>query len=238
MLSHEQINNNTKHSLQHFIPAQNLYEVLHVTPTASGSNISAAYRRLALIHHPDRLGGSDEAFKAMKAAYDVLSDAAGRVYYNAQAFPRGTDSQSGEDEDQDVYSEPSSSSSDSESDSCASCASKAIQIEALKRKVALLVQELAEKRRRSSQGAGPSEKRRHSSQGAGPSGSQGGTCHGRSAGGGTFECGKCHAKLSTKPHLKRHAKVCSKDNPMACPNCGKIYYLKQSLNRHMRSRHP
>ena len=237
MLTREQIQNFIKLSLQHFKQAQNLNEVLHVTPTASNSEISAAYHRLALLYQ-DNKGGSGVAFKVMKAAYDVLSDAAGRVYYNAQAFPRGTDSQSGEDGDQDVYSEPSPSSSDSESDSCASCASKAIQIAALKRKVALLVQQLAEERRRSSQGAGPSEKRRRSSQDAGPSGSQGGTSHGRSAGGGIFECGKCHKKLSTKPHLKRHTKVCSKGNPMACAICGKVYFLKESLNRHMGSKHP
>ena len=167
-------------------------------------------------------GGSGVAFKAMKAAYVVLSDAAGRNYYNAKTFPPRADSESDEDEDQDVYSVSSSSSSDSESDSCASCASKAMQIEALKRKVALLEQQLAEERRRSSQSAGPS-------------GSQGGTRHERSA--GAFECGKCHKKFSSRPHLKRHDKVCSKANPMACPVCAKIYFLKEGLKRHMDSRH-
>ena len=38
----------------------NLYAVLEVEPSADADTIKRAYRRLALVHHPDKNNGNDE----------------------------------------------------------------------------------------------------------------------------------------------------------------------------------
>ena len=53
------------------------YKVLGVAKNASASEIKKAYRKLAQQHHPDRTKGdkeSEERFKEISAAYDVLGD--------------------------------------------------------------------------------------------------------------------------------------------------------------------
>lgn len=57
------------------------YEVLGVGKQASPDEIKKAYRRLATEHHPDR-GGSDEKFKELSEAYEVLKDADKRRRYD------------------------------------------------------------------------------------------------------------------------------------------------------------
>lgn len=61
------------------IPAR--YAVLELTPSASISDIRQSYRRLALIHHPDR-GGDASKMKAINDAYAVLSDPRKRAAYD------------------------------------------------------------------------------------------------------------------------------------------------------------
>ncbi len=61
------------------------YEVLGVARTASGDEIKAAYRRLALKHHPDHNPGDPEAekrFKECARAYEVLADQQRRARYD------------------------------------------------------------------------------------------------------------------------------------------------------------
>ena len=58
------------------------YKVLGVVSTASDKEITRAYRKLAKEHHPDANPGSEERFKEISAAYDVLGDAEKRKEYD------------------------------------------------------------------------------------------------------------------------------------------------------------
>lgn len=61
------------------------YEVLGVSRTATDQELKAAYRRLALQHHPDRNPGdveAEERFKTCSEAYQVLSDPQKRAAYD------------------------------------------------------------------------------------------------------------------------------------------------------------
>ncbi|HUY43421.1 MAG TPA: molecular chaperone DnaJ [Acidimicrobiales bacterium] len=58
------------------------YKVLGVTSTATDKEISRAYRKLAKAHHPDTNPGSEERFKSISVAYDVLGDAEKRKEYD------------------------------------------------------------------------------------------------------------------------------------------------------------
>src|SRR5260370_5964540 len=65
--------------------AQTPYEVLGVKPDASAEEIRKAYRKLAKELHPDLNPGKPAAearFKAVTAAYDILSDAEKRGRYD------------------------------------------------------------------------------------------------------------------------------------------------------------
>src|SRR3712207_134315 len=65
--------------------ARDYYEVLGVSRTASEAELKAAYRKLAMEHHPDRNGGCENAagkFKEINEAYSVLSDAQKRAAYD------------------------------------------------------------------------------------------------------------------------------------------------------------
>lgn len=46
--------------------------VLGIAADAPMSEVTAAYRRMAQLHHPDRNGGSYEKFIQIKQAYDAL----------------------------------------------------------------------------------------------------------------------------------------------------------------------
>jgi DnaJ-class molecular chaperone len=58
-----------------------LYKELNVEPNATSSEIKKAYRKLALIHHPDK-NGDPETFKKITAAYEILSDDEKRQQYD------------------------------------------------------------------------------------------------------------------------------------------------------------
>ena len=58
------------------------YKVLGVPEDASEDQLRRAYRKLAKQHHPDAHPGSEERFKEISAAYDVLSDPARRKEYD------------------------------------------------------------------------------------------------------------------------------------------------------------
>lgn len=65
--------------------AQDFYELLGVSRTASSDDIKKAFRKLAMQHHPDRNSGDKEAekkFKDLNHAYDVLKDPEKRAAYD------------------------------------------------------------------------------------------------------------------------------------------------------------
>ncbi|MBJ7447270.1 MAG: molecular chaperone DnaJ [Brevundimonas sp.] len=61
------------------------YEILEVERTIDAAGLKSAYRKLAMTHHPDRNGGSEESmarFKEISEAYTVLSDSQKRAAYD------------------------------------------------------------------------------------------------------------------------------------------------------------
>ena len=66
------------------MPEDNLYELLQVEPTADRRTIRSAYRRLMLLHHPDRNAGVDaqEVAQRLNRAYEVLREPERRAAYD------------------------------------------------------------------------------------------------------------------------------------------------------------
>ncbi len=66
-------------------PARDLYEVLGIRRDASGEEIKRAYRRLARELHPDVSSdpATEERFKEVAGAYEILSDPEKRARYDA-----------------------------------------------------------------------------------------------------------------------------------------------------------
>lgn len=58
-----------------------LYDLLGVARDASSDEIKKAYRKKAVVEHPDK-GGDKEKFQQIQEAYDVLSDEEKRNIYN------------------------------------------------------------------------------------------------------------------------------------------------------------
>src|ERR1700729_3609647 len=58
------------------------YKVLGGPETATDKDIGKAYRKLAKQYHPDANPGSEEQFKEISSAYDVLGDEAKRKEYD------------------------------------------------------------------------------------------------------------------------------------------------------------
>ena len=69
--------------------SSSLYETLGVPKNASQDEIKKAYRKLVREVHPDRNPGSEERFKEVQSAYDVLSDPEKRKQYDAIGTTNG-----------------------------------------------------------------------------------------------------------------------------------------------------
>jgi molecular chaperone DnaJ len=62
--------------------AKDYYKTLGVDKSASGDDIKKAYRKLAHQFHPDKGKGSEEKFKEVNEAYQVLSNSEKRSQYD------------------------------------------------------------------------------------------------------------------------------------------------------------
>lgn len=64
--------------------ASNYYEILGVERDATEAQIKKAYRKLALVLHPDKckLPGAEECFKSLSTAYSCLSNQSSRQSYD------------------------------------------------------------------------------------------------------------------------------------------------------------
>ena len=70
-------------------PKHDYYDTLGVARKASADDIRKAYRKLARKYHPDLNPGdksSEERFKTVQEAYDILSDAKKRQMYDQFGF--------------------------------------------------------------------------------------------------------------------------------------------------------
>lgn len=61
--------------------SDNKYEILGVAEDADQREIRAAYRKMAMIHHPDK-GGDKETFQSIQGAYETLGDEDARKRYD------------------------------------------------------------------------------------------------------------------------------------------------------------
>ncbi|KAI8060687.1 DnaJ domain-containing protein [Gongronella butleri] len=58
------------------------YEILGCVESSTPEQIKAEYKRLALLHHPDKHKGQETKYKAIKEAYDIVGDPEQRAKYD------------------------------------------------------------------------------------------------------------------------------------------------------------
>ena len=60
---------------------ESYYRILNLSENCSRNEVVDAYRKLAVIHHPDK-GGDSEKFKKISRAYEILTDKDKRSNYD------------------------------------------------------------------------------------------------------------------------------------------------------------
>ncbi|KAI8356727.1 DnaJ domain-containing protein [Choanephora cucurbitarum] len=59
-----------------------LYAILNCVDTSSPEQIKTEYKRLALLHHPDKTLSESNEFEKIKAAYEIIGDPRNRALYD------------------------------------------------------------------------------------------------------------------------------------------------------------
>lgn len=67
-----------------FVMSFDYYQILQVNSTATYAEIKAAYRKLAKLFHPDKNPDSEERFRIIKEAYEILIDDVKRNRYDVK----------------------------------------------------------------------------------------------------------------------------------------------------------
>jgi curved DNA-binding protein CbpA len=60
---------------------ESYYRILNLSENCSRNEVVDSYRKLAVIHHPDK-GGDSEKFKKISRAYEILTDKHKREKYD------------------------------------------------------------------------------------------------------------------------------------------------------------
>ena len=68
---------------------KSLYDILNVSVEANDDEIKKAYRKLSLQYHPDRNSGTEEKFKEINEANEILSDPVKRKQYDMECSGMG-----------------------------------------------------------------------------------------------------------------------------------------------------
>ncbi|CAD6506073.1 BgTH12-07005 [Blumeria graminis f. sp. triticale] len=84
-----------------------LYDLLGISPTATQAEIKKAYHRAALLHHPDKVSEdqrqeSEQKFKEVSSAYEILYDEEKRHLYNSHGMAAFDPSRGGPNMDSEV----------------------------------------------------------------------------------------------------------------------------------------
>lgn len=69
-------------------PARDAYEILEIRPECSQVVVTAAYRALAALYHPDASGGSSHRMAELNDAYALIRTPELRAVYDQQHNPR------------------------------------------------------------------------------------------------------------------------------------------------------
>ena len=64
---------------------KDLYKILDVDKSSTSNDIKRAYKKMAFKHHPDK-GGTEEKFKEISEAYEILSDDTKRKRYDLGGY--------------------------------------------------------------------------------------------------------------------------------------------------------
>jgi molecular chaperone DnaJ len=85
-------NNHRPQTIDHTEPlTKNHYKVLNVSPSASVDEIRKAFRKMALLYHPDKNKASSAQanFREIREAYETLKDPVKRADYNYRLYASG-----------------------------------------------------------------------------------------------------------------------------------------------------